>query len=177
MQFHTARIPRVVLFLLSTLLGRSPAVAQQGQSTAASKIMLGTWMVGVFFVGQFIQTDITAARTVPPFSSPIGSLDRLNELLDARKIKPCMNSMMSSTIRKVAHTLDHLKSLSQAVDACNKSCIGHCIRKAHEEPHAIVGKCPSSITSGRQFNHLAVGEDTLFTELRVSAAHGRFPLR
>ncbi|KAL1477999.1 hypothetical protein MTO96_035305 [Rhipicephalus appendiculatus] len=76
------------MVLLSSFLGRSP----QDLSIAASPTRLAVlaWLLGTFFIGNYLQSSITASRSIPVFSAEIKTkeqvLKRLHEGSQHRRL-------------------------------------------------------------------------------------------
>ncbi|KAL1415518.1 hypothetical protein MTO96_006765 [Rhipicephalus appendiculatus] len=174
----------VIAFIVSTYLGRSPPPEVSSVATS-SKIMMATWMVGMLFLINFIQTDITSSRTVPEYSSEIRNTAEFVARVRSGTKRLCVNAATSHVIRrvtKVAAMISHLDSLNKVLEQCGQGCTTDrfwrdCAPKIRNGTHVGI-IMSSSVTSGlADRNELVAGADTILTSMMLSPAHGSFPLR
>ncbi|KAK8777515.1 hypothetical protein V5799_029137, partial [Amblyomma americanum] len=88
---HPVLKSRVMLFLISTLLGRCPSYSSRYESVYHA-ILLASWSIGMFFLGNYIQTSLIAIQSVPVFSSGVRNLVELRNQLDEGKVKLCITA-------------------------------------------------------------------------------------
>ncbi|KAH7952217.1 hypothetical protein HPB52_020175 [Rhipicephalus sanguineus] len=104
----------VTAFVVSTYIGRSPP-PEVSSVAMSSKIMMATWMVGMLFLINFIQTEITSSRTVPEYSSEIRSTDEFVSRVQSGTTRLCVNIETGDMIRRATNataTIRYLNSLN-----------------------------------------------------------------
>ncbi|KAL1475639.1 hypothetical protein MTO96_037146 [Rhipicephalus appendiculatus] len=165
-------------FFMATFVCRSaPQPAQSALS--AVRVAIAAWIFTMFFLAQFIQSSITASKTVPAYSSEIRHVTELVSRLDTGSIKPCMHYAFAETVKILSQTWCNMKSID---DACGSGCLHHdvfsgCISKAQSGTHALIHYCRAFLNDVNLPKGLGVGEDQLMSVLQWSPTHRRFPLR
>ncbi|KAH6930383.1 hypothetical protein HPB50_013168 [Hyalomma asiaticum] len=174
-------LPGVIAFLVSTYLGRSPPPAMRSVATS-SKITMATWMFGMLFLINFIQTEITSSRAVPEYSSEIRNMEEFVARIESGARRLCVNTATRNIIRRVTKTeprISHLDSLDRVLEQCGQRCVTDnfwtdCAPKICRGTHMGI------IMASRVFakeKELVPGQDTLLNSIMLSPAHGSFPLR
>ncbi|KAH6925301.1 hypothetical protein HPB50_003392 [Hyalomma asiaticum] len=90
--FPALRFPfaNVVLVLLSTLLGRCPHDSV-GSAAKLGSTSLAAWMMGMLFLGNYIQTAVIGIRVMAMTSHSIQSERDLMWSILQRAVKPCLS--------------------------------------------------------------------------------------
>ncbi|KAL1415513.1 hypothetical protein MTO96_006760 [Rhipicephalus appendiculatus] len=181
---ESSSLSGVTAFLVSTYLGRSPppVVSSVAMST---KIMTATWMVGMLFLINFIQTEITSSRTVPEYSSEIRSTADFVARVQSGTARLCVNAATSRVIARVtkaAAATSHLGPLNKLLVQCGRKCTTDnfwrdCAPKIRRGTHVGIIMSSPVLLGLAARNQLVAGADTLLTSIMLSPAHGSFPLR
>ncbi|KAH6926574.1 hypothetical protein HPB50_019815 [Hyalomma asiaticum] len=79
----------VVLYITAALLGRS-APSSVGNATPYRTAGLVSWLVGAFFLGNYVQTTLIAIRSVPTSSTGVPDLATLRNLVTQGKVELCV---------------------------------------------------------------------------------------
>ncbi|KAL1480845.1 hypothetical protein MTO96_050705 [Rhipicephalus appendiculatus] len=168
-------------FLLSTFLGRSPPPGMRS-SLMSSKLSISVWTVGVFFLSNFIQMEITASRSIPSHSSEIRHMRQLAEKFDTGAMLPCVSHATSRVLRLSVGNVSYLESVRAALEACGSRCTSYgrhngCHLKLRFGLYAGIVLFRASMLALAHRNELVLGKDSFLTALRMSPTHGRYPLR
>ncbi|KAH6942606.1 hypothetical protein HPB50_008431 [Hyalomma asiaticum] len=186
-RFHsedTFSTSAAAMFLVSSFLGRSPPPGMESRAMS-SKILLFSWMLGMLFLGTFIQTSITASRSVPSITAEIKSMRELLERLDDGTILLCTSNLEAARIeRETSAVVSYIQTFRRALDRCATECAlddevywKYCISKIKDGTHAGVFPYTAYSVATAVQDGLEPGEDIFMSQLTISAAHGRFPLR
>ncbi|KAH6930385.1 hypothetical protein HPB50_013170 [Hyalomma asiaticum] len=174
----------VIVFLVSTYLGRSPPPVIRS-AAISSKLMMTTWMLGMLFLINFIQTEITSSRAVPEYSSAVRNMADFLERIQSNATGICVNAGTSKMIRKVtkaASTISYLHLLNRVLEQCGQGCTTDsfwrdCAPKIRRGTHVGVILTTPFLLGLAEYNELVPGADSLFNFIIFSPAHGSFPLR
>lgn len=171
----------VGLFLVSTFLGRSPP-RSLGPSSASASVMIAAWMMGTFFLLNFVQTEITASRAVPEYSPEIKEVDELTAPLNAGRVLLCTNEQAASRLRDVVSDVSFLASLRRAADSCNRDCFApfswdYCTDKIKKGTHVGLIPCVVPLLARAFKSGMEPVKDRFLSHFGWSAVHGRFSLR
>ncbi|KAH8024423.1 hypothetical protein HPB51_022932 [Rhipicephalus microplus] len=174
----------VLAFVVSTYLGRSPPPEVSSVATS-SKIMMSSWMVGMLFLINFVQTEITSSRTVPERSSEIKSTAEFIARVQSGTTRLCVNAATSRIIERVtraAATISYLAPLNTVLRKCGRRCTTDnfwrdCTPKIRGGTHVGIIMASPFILGLAARNELAAGAEDLLTSSTLTPAHGSFPLR
>ncbi|KAL1433750.1 hypothetical protein MTO96_012282 [Rhipicephalus appendiculatus] len=169
-----------MLFYLSTYLGRCPPPLAKS-SSASVRVASAAWMIGMFFLLQFTQTNITAQRSVPDHSPQVRYAAELYSLLDKGNVLPCVGYPVHELLYKFWENAAQASPILRSVEKCGKTCLSHnvegdCIRRALNGTHVVVDPCIGMMNYGFPFG-LVLGEESLLTYHRSMPTHSRYPLR
>ncbi|KAL1468062.1 hypothetical protein MTO96_025684, partial [Rhipicephalus appendiculatus] len=170
----------VIMVLVSSFLGRSP----QGLNVSASatRLAIAAWLLAMFFIGNYLQSSVTASRSVPVFSAEIRTEEDMLKHLHEGTLVPCV-TMYLPQLRKQENFQAFYKPLANVLadHKCQSSCIGNygfgCMEKARRGTHIYFSTCRETELRLAFKYALMVGEDTLGTSMTHSAVHIRFPFR
>ncbi|KAL3221283.1 hypothetical protein MRX96_029615 [Rhipicephalus microplus] len=168
------------MVLISTFLGRSP----QGLNIAgsATRLAVTTWLLAMFFIGNYLQSSITASRSVPQYSPDIRNQKQMLKHLDEGTLDPCVPQRLPR-LRKQDNIQAFYKPLANVLadDKCQSSCFDEfgfdCMEKARRGTHIYFSKCLETELRIAFKYSLMVGEETLGTTLVHSSVHARSPFR
>ncbi|KAH7971471.1 hypothetical protein HPB49_024440 [Dermacentor silvarum] len=173
------RVPlsTVIMIFVSSFLGRSTEDLNVGAS--APRLVVMAWSLAMFFVGNYLQSSVTASRSVPALSAEITTKQLLEHLREGT-LAPCV-ARYAYEMRGHAKILPVFKPLARALDKCQSGCLDKygfgCMDKARQGTHIYFNIC---VESERPiiFKHgLVVGEKTLASWQTYSAVHIRSPFR
>ncbi|KAL1487376.1 hypothetical protein MTO96_008000 [Rhipicephalus appendiculatus] len=175
------RHSHLIMFFTSTYLGRSPTAVPKAMSTLV-KMSLIVWMVAMFILVQFTQTEITASRSVPALSSEMKSVMEFEARLDDKSIMPCMHVIVKNIIDELGGNMSHLNTLRKATDACGSECLtdrleDYCFPLAQRGTHAAIGMCLMFQEDTGCSTDPVVSDEELLSYIRWLPTHARFPLR
>ncbi|KAH7935905.1 hypothetical protein HPB52_014958 [Rhipicephalus sanguineus] len=168
------------MVLVSSFLGRSP----QGLNIAASatRLAVSAWLLAVFFIGNYLQSSVTASRSVPVFSAEIRTEKQVSKHLREGTLVPCVG-MHSPELRKQKNFQPFYMPLAKVLadDKCQASCFDKhgfgCMEKARRGTHIYFNRCRETELRLTFKYGLMAGEETLGTSITHSAVHIRFPFR
>ncbi|KAL3190197.1 hypothetical protein MRX96_019745 [Rhipicephalus microplus] len=168
-------------FLLSTFLGRCPPPGMRS-TLLSSKLSIFVWSVGVFFLANFVQMEISASRSVPSHSSEIRHMQQLAEKFDTGAMLPCVSLVTSRVLRRSVCNVSYLESVRAAPEGCGMPCTSYgshngCHQKLQFGVYAGITIFRASMLALAQENELVLGKDSFLMALRMSPTHGRYPLR
>ncbi|KAH6942169.1 hypothetical protein HPB50_001692 [Hyalomma asiaticum] len=168
-------------FFIATYMCRSTTEPTKSTS-AVVRITIVAWMFAIFFLGQFIQTDITASKSVPAFSPEIRHATELTSRLDEGTVLPCMHFIIEEIVEKSMAYLRHMKSIHAANRKCFSGCLAsnistECFSKARAGTHVLIHYLRPFFGDTNLPKGLVIGEDHLMTNLAWFPAHRRCPLR
>ncbi|KAL1469329.1 hypothetical protein MTO96_005027 [Rhipicephalus appendiculatus] len=168
------------MVLVSSFLGRSP----QGLIIASSamRLVILAWMLAMFFIGNYLQSSVTASRSVPQFSAAIRTKEQVFKHLHEWTLVPCVPVHLPQ-LRKQANFQPFYMPLADVLegDKCQPSCFDKygfgCMEKARRGTHIYFGTCrETELRLGFKYE-LMVGEETLGTSVTHSTVHTRSPFR
>ncbi|KAL1473276.1 hypothetical protein MTO96_038790 [Rhipicephalus appendiculatus] len=171
----------LILFFLSTYLGRCPPPVLKTIS-ASVRVAAVTWMLGMFFLVQFTQTNITASRNVPSHSPQVRRVEELVSRLHDGSMMPCVHFLVARVIHEFGNSVPHIASIEQAMRKCGKTCLSaniqhDCIPRALNGAHVVVHRCRVFVQSNVMSSGLVVGDDRLLTYPYCMPTHARYPQR
>ncbi|KAL1423382.1 hypothetical protein MTO96_021141 [Rhipicephalus appendiculatus] len=169
------------LFLVGLYAGRSSSQPIMSTSTAV-RVTIGSWFLGTFLLVQFTQTEITASRSVPAYSSGVRHIAELTSRLGAGALRPCMNFMIVEVLKKYGEGLAHTELVLNAFDRCDSGCTSRdlwydCLQGAQSGTHAIIHFCRPFREGNDLRSGLIAGEEHLASNYHFAAVHRRYPLR
>ncbi|KAL1416340.1 hypothetical protein MTO96_028063 [Rhipicephalus appendiculatus] len=161
------------MVLVSSFLGRSP----QGLNivTSATRLAVSAWLLATFFIGNYLQSSVTASRSVPYFAAEIRTQEQMLKHLNEETKFPCVpvNSPDVRNVKVLANFLADKKCQSNCFDEYGFGCM----EKAHRGTHIYIKTCRETELRLAFKHGLMVGEETLETMLPHSTVHIRFPFR
>ncbi|KAH6942998.1 hypothetical protein HPB50_013582 [Hyalomma asiaticum] len=177
---ETPRTGPFILFFVSSYLGRSP-VPPTRSIRATVRIMLAAWAMGMFILGQYTQTAITASLSVPPYSSQIKRVSQLASRLDDGTIKLCAHFMMARSVHKFGGDKPELERVREELRNCKYPCLRDqaqrtCTPQVRAGTHAMLHSCRFFLHDKGLSAGLAVGEEVLFSYFNWHPTHRKFPL-
>ncbi|KAH9370258.1 hypothetical protein HPB48_007405 [Haemaphysalis longicornis] len=173
-----AEMSVVTLYLLAASLGRSPEPLHFNDT--GRKFLIGTWLLGTFFAGAYLQSCITAETYVPEFSNEVQDIADLEKRIDAGSIMPCIDYDTYWILRDSGTALSKklLTIINQNIkDSVDNKALDKCFRLAVGGSHIYIRPC------GRYDSFLALqwglvkGEDTFQMYLRESEMLKNCPVR
>nr|XP_050041825.2 uncharacterized protein LOC126539136 [Dermacentor andersoni] len=133
----------------------------------------------MFFTGNYLQSSLTASRSMPALSAEI-TKEQLLKHLHEGTMTPCVASF-SLQMRGDRETQPVFTPLARALDKCQPSCLSMygfgCMEKARHGTHVYFNMCVEKERRLAFTHGLVVGESTLAAWQTYSAVHIRFPLR
>ncbi|KAH7971472.1 hypothetical protein HPB49_024441 [Dermacentor silvarum] len=184
--FHVQRATRpsehvplsaVIMFFVMTFLGRSPHGLNV--SAPAPRLVLVAWLLLMFFIGNYLQSSLTASRSMPALSAEITKEQLLKHLQEGTML-PCVASF-SFQMRGDRETQPVFKPLARALDKCQSRCLDKygfgCMKKARRGTDVYFNMCVEKERRLAFMHGLVVGEHSLAAWQTYSAVHIRFPLR
>ncbi|KAH9374910.1 hypothetical protein HPB48_016114 [Haemaphysalis longicornis] len=140
-----ARVSAIIIFLLSTFVGRSPQTLRTAGPTLNA--LLSLWMFGTLIVGFYIQSLITTDIYAPSLSREVEDIQEFEKLLEARRVLPCVD------FRFLMNALEYfetplLEKLVSIIHARRNYCIPNHEDNAwygvvHQGKHVYVRPCCS----------------------------------
>ncbi|KAH6942996.1 hypothetical protein HPB50_013580 [Hyalomma asiaticum] len=178
---ETPRTGPFILFFVSSYLGRSPTSPTRA-SCATVRIMIAAWAMGMFVLGQYTQTTITASRSVPAYSSQIKRLSELASRLEDGTIKLCVHSMMARLVHKFGGDTPELERVRHELRNCKYPCLHDdakrtCIPLVQTGAYAMLHRRQFFLHDKGLSMGMAVGEEVLFSFFSWIPTHRKFPLR
>ncbi|KAH9371410.1 hypothetical protein HPB48_012227 [Haemaphysalis longicornis] len=151
-------------------------------SSVSSKLAFGAWIIGMFFLLNVVQTQLTASRSFPAYTPSIKTAEQLEALLDDGMIVPCLSLFMANTIQKTTANTTYLATLKRSILNCKENCVieepqKECFERSRKGTHTTITSCLNHVGVRAKKFGIVPGEDTLFMILGSSETHGRFPLR
>ncbi|KAH7971470.1 hypothetical protein HPB49_024439 [Dermacentor silvarum] len=115
------RVPlsTVIMIFVSSFLGRSTEDLNVGASVPRLVVM--AWSLAMFFVGNYLQSSVTASRSIPALSAEITTEQLLEHLRDGT-MAPCV-ARYANEMRGHAKMQPVFKPLARALDKCQSSCL------------------------------------------------------
>ncbi|KAL1418153.1 hypothetical protein MTO96_026169 [Rhipicephalus appendiculatus] len=173
-------VPRcnVVMFMVSSLLGRSP----QGLNirSSATRLAVVAWLLTAFFVGNYLQSSITASRSVPQYTAEIRTKEQVLKHLNEQTMTPCTAPFMHE-IRGDNQTDGVYEPVSTALRKCQSRCLDEfgfaCWEKARRGTHIYFTMCMEIERRIILQRRLVVGDNPLASWQTYSAVHTRYPFR
>ncbi|KAL1468063.1 hypothetical protein MTO96_025685 [Rhipicephalus appendiculatus] len=174
------RVPlsTVVMVLVSSLLGRSPQ--NLNISSSATRLVVVAWLLTAFFVGNYLQSSVTASRNVPQYSAEIRNKKQLLKHFNEETVAPCTAPFMHAILGD-NKTEAVYEPVARALRKCQSECLGEfgfgCWEKARRRTHIYFTIC-SEIERRIALQHgLVVGDNPLATWQTYSPVHIRYPFR
>ncbi|KAL1444766.1 hypothetical protein MTO96_029502 [Rhipicephalus appendiculatus] len=168
----------VAMVFVSTLLGRSPQGLNIGAS--ATRLVLAAWLLTTFFVGNYLQSSLTASRSVPKFSAEIRTNEQLLEHLNEGTKNPCIGRFMHE-VRGGHKTKSVYEPVARALRKCPSDCLDEngfgCWGKTRRGTHIYFNACSETERRVALKHGLVAGDISLAAWQRYSAVHTRYPFR
>ncbi|KAL1469324.1 hypothetical protein MTO96_005022 [Rhipicephalus appendiculatus] len=163
---------------VSTLLGRSPQGLNIGAS--ATRLAVVAWLLTTFFIGNYLQSSVTASRSVPKFSAEIRTKEQLLEHLNKGTKDPCIGRFMHE-VRGDRNVEPVYKPVARAICKCQPGCLDEngfgCWEKARQGTHIYFSGCSENERRAALKYGLVAGDNSLASWQTYSAVHTRYPLR
>ncbi|KAL3221267.1 hypothetical protein MRX96_029599 [Rhipicephalus microplus] len=166
------------MLFVSTLLGRSPQCLNIGDT--ATRLAVVAWLLTTFFIGNYLQSSVTAFRGVPKFSAEIRTKEQLLVHLNKGTKDPCTGSYIQEV--RGSHDAEPVyKPVAGALHKCQSACLDEngigCLRKARQGTHIYLSRCSETERRLALHHGLVVGDHPLATWQTYSAVHTRYPFR
>ncbi|KAH6941476.1 hypothetical protein HPB50_018997 [Hyalomma asiaticum] len=177
---HHVPMAAVVMFLVNSFLGRSP----QGLnvSTSATRLAIVVWSLGMSVVGNFLQSSVTASRSVPALSAEVRTKEQVLMHLQEGSLLPCV-TRESAHIRGKGNFQPLYKPLFDVLEdaKCESSCVEEfvfgCMEKARRGTHMYFSVCREPERRHAFKWGLIVGEETVAAVQPLAPVHLNFPFR
>ncbi|KAL1469326.1 hypothetical protein MTO96_005024 [Rhipicephalus appendiculatus] len=166
------------MFFVSTLLGRCP----QGLNIGASMTRLAVvaWLLTTFFIGNYLQSSVTASRSVPKYSAEIRTKEQLLKHLNEGTKDPCTGRFMHE-VRGGHENEPVYKPVAAALRRCLLGCLDEngfgCWEKARRGTHIYFSGCSENERRVALQHGLVAGDISLASWQTYSAVHTRYPFR
>ncbi|KAH7953548.1 hypothetical protein HPB49_010069 [Dermacentor silvarum] len=178
-RYHAANY---FLFFVATFLGKSPP-SSRANALAFRGLATGVWMVGMMVLANYVQSSITAIRTVPTTQRNISSFTELFRSIDSRDICPCLNTDWQRflTISFGALHILRISLLRQIAIYCDRTTtfehdVSRCYHRAQLGTNVALSVCTSEEVQVASHWNLLPG-DLYQTMVQAPVIHAFNPLR
>ncbi|KAH6936597.1 hypothetical protein HPB50_019782 [Hyalomma asiaticum] len=176
---HTLSLEHLILLMLSTFFGRSHSIPG-AQASAYRSLAVVSWMLGMFFLGNYVQSSITAIRVAPRALPPIRTLDQLRPYAENCVLSACVDKLWADILLQMHGMLSEVDfPMSRMVLVCKDMQYGddsRCYQEALRSTHFALSSCnDEEVTVASQLG--LVPSDNICTFLQVAAIHKFNPIR
>ncbi|KAH9383017.1 hypothetical protein HPB48_023658 [Haemaphysalis longicornis] len=178
-QVNSKSVSPAVLFLTSTFFGRAPCNIRC--SLISTKILLASWMFGTFFVGCYLQSQITADIYAPSSVREVENIEALQKLMDSGNVLPCIDR---TSVPALYHNMESefSKKLTSTIRSRAQECVVEdamktCCRLGLPQKRVCVRPCCSYDVILAHQHGLMKGSGDINMYQRVSLMLRNFPQR
>lgn len=174
---NSCRISEILLFLVSSSVGRSPVALNVGW--ISFRMLLLVWLFGTFIIGVYIQTEITAEYNVPMYSPSVETVEDLEGVVSSGMILPCVDELvfLVSHMFIREYYAGFIETLREIVIQNMKSCtsyIEECYRRTRDNTHIYIAPLDFGRRKAAYEWNLQPGKEVLFTYCTAAPAKKTF---
>lgn len=132
----------VFLFLVSAVLNRTSPL-QTSLTRLKTGLLCTIWLIAMICIGAYIQSALTSESSIPPGTSTIDTISKLQQLVDSGHVLPCVraNDFGHKYITSEADGL--AISLHKPLKEFPESCIGaingtQCFDRSSKDTHVFI---------------------------------------